>query len=331
MPLDRILRNLITWQRVDGPPVPLRELSVAQARERYRANAIGAPGAGPGSGPERAVTSVDCGVDTADGSSFRVRVYTPASDEGRVVTFLHGGGWVVGDIDTHDAVCRTIAAGLGAVVVSADYRRAPEHPYPTPLLDAVAAARWTGRSFPGRAHVIAGESAGAHLAVGVAMEARDAGDLDLAAQLLLYPPADPSLRFAATSAHAEGYLLSVDDLAWYYDLYVPDPARRGDPALHLLRADLRRLPPTVVGTAEFDPLHDEGAELADKLAVTDVSVRHVPGPGLVHGYFLLQHVVPAAAAGARRVLREVDAVLREAGEGAGAGSVETYAGAVRGR
>ncbi|MGW1893547.1 alpha/beta hydrolase [Streptomyces sp. NPDC002004] len=325
--MDRILRNLITWQRADGPPVPARELTVEQARERYLANAVRPRR--EGSDSLTAVTAVDRMIDTADGSSFRTRVYTPESDEGRVVTYLHGGGWVVGDIDSHDGVCRTLAASLGAVVVSADYRRAPEFPYPTPLLDAAAAARWTSRSFPGRDHVIAGDSAGASLAVGVALDARDTGDIDFAAQLLVYPPVDPSLRFASTSEHAEGYLLSVDDMAHYYDLYIPDPQRRGEPALSLLNADLRNLPPTVVATAEFDPLRDEGIELADKLGVTDVPVRHVPGPGLVHGYFLMQDMVPAAALCARRVLEELDAVLRSA-HGAGRRGSQRYAEAVQG-
>jgi len=310
MPLDRILRNLITWQRADGPPVPVRALTIEQARERYRMNTL-RPHREDG-GPHLAVTTVDQMIDTADGSSFRSRVYTPESDERRVITYLHGGGWTLGDIDTHDSVCRILAASLGAVVVSADYRRAPEFPYPTPLRDAVAAARWTSRSFPGRDHVIAGDSAGASLALGVALDARDTDGIELAALLLLYPPADPSLRMASACAHAEGYLLTADDMAWHYELYVPDPRRRGEPAVDLLNADLRDIAPTVLATAEFDPLRDEGEELAGRLRAAGVPVRHVPGPGLVHGYFLMQDIVPAAAACARQVLQELDAVLRSA-------------------
>ncbi|MGW1373633.1 alpha/beta hydrolase [Streptomyces sp. NPDC002446] len=300
-------------------------MTVESARELYLRNAV-RPRREDG-GPR--VTAADRTVGTADGSSFRCRVYTPESDEGRVVTYLHGGGWVLGDIDSHDWVCRILAASLGAVVVSADYRRAPEFPYPTPLLDAIAAARWTSRSFPGRAHVIAGDSAGANLSLGVALDARDAGDLELAAQLLLYPPVDPRLLFASASECAEGYLLTVDDMAWHYELYVPDPRQRSEPALDLLRADLRDLPPTVVATAEFDPLHDEGVELADKLRVDGVPVRHVPGPGLVHGYFLMQDIVPAAATCAQRVLQELDTVLRSA-HGAGRRASGAYAEAIRG-
>ncbi|MFI6481014.1 alpha/beta hydrolase [Nonomuraea sp. NPDC050663] len=309
MPLDRILRNLITWQRAGGAPLPAREMTIEAAREKYRANAWRPRRDG---GPHASVRAADRAIGTADGSSILCRVYTPEADFGRVITFLHGGGWVLGDLDSHDSACRMMAASLGAVVVSAGYRRAPEFPYPTPLLDAADAARWTSRTFPGRDHVIAGDSAGAHMALGIAMRARESGDLPLAALLLVYPPVDPSLRIAAACEHPDGYLLSVDDMAWHYELYVPDPRRRREPLVDLINADLRGLPPTVLATAEFDPLRDEGAELAERLCAAGVPVRYVPGPGLVHGYFLMQEVVPAAAACARRVVQELDAVLRSA-------------------
>ncbi|MFI6762700.1 alpha/beta hydrolase [Micromonospora sp. NPDC050417] len=310
MPLDRILRSLIAWQHADGAPTPARAISVEQARERYRENAI-RPRPGD-NGPHTAVAVVDEKIDTADGTSLRSRVYTPEADSGRVVTYLHGGGWVTGDLDTHDWVCRVLAASLGAVVVSADYRRAPEYPYPTPLLDAIAAARWTSQMSPGRDHVLIGDSAGAHLALGAALDARDTGGPRFAAQLLVYPPVDPSLRIASACAHAEGYLLSVDDMMWSYEQYVPDPRHRGDPAVDLLNADLRGLPPTVVATAEFDPLQGEGEQLVENLHAAGVPARHVPGPGLVHGFFLMQDIVPAAAATARRIIQELDDVLRSA-------------------
>jgi acetyl esterase len=310
MPLDRIIRNLITWQGAEGPPIPDRALTVEHARERYRANAI-RPRRGDG-GSGAAVTAVDRMIGNADGSSFRSRVYTVESDAHRVITYMHGGGWVLGDVDSHDWACRTLAASLGAVVVSVDYRRAPEFPYPAALRDAVAAARWTARSFPGRDHVIAGDSAGASLALGVALDARDTGDAEFAAQLLVYPPVDPSLRIASACDHAKGYLLTVDDMAWCYEMYVPDLRQRGEPTVDLLNANLRDLPPTVLATAEFDPLRGEGEELVGKLRAAGVPVRHVPGPGLVHGYFLMQDIVPAAAACSRQVLRELEMVLRPA-------------------
>ncbi|MFI2758844.1 alpha/beta hydrolase [Streptomyces echinatus] len=304
MPLDRLIRHLIAWQSIDGPPVPDRELTVEQARERYRASAVRPQRDEDGSGP--AVTSADRLIDGPDGAALGIRVYTPERVGQRVVTFLHGGGWVLGDLDSHDWVCRGIAASLGAVVVAVDYRRAPEFPYPTPLRDAVAAARWTARSFPGRTHVIAGDSAGASLSVGVVLQAPD---VRFAAQLLIYPPVDPSLIIASAGEHSKGYLLSVEDMAWNYEQYVPDPRLRADPAVDLLKADLTGMPPTVLATAEYDPLHDEGVELAAKMSAAGVPVRHVPGEGLVHGYFLMQSTVPAAAACARRVIRELDTLL----------------------
>ncbi|MFF9765923.1 alpha/beta hydrolase [Streptomyces sp. NPDC053086] len=305
MPLDRLLRHLIAWQSIDGPPVPDRELTIQQARERYRVNAVRRREDQDGSGP--AVTSTDRLIDGPDGAALGVRVYTPESAGRRVITFLHGGGWALGDLDSHDWVCRAMAASLGAVVVSVDYRRAPEFPYPTPLRDAVAAARWTARSFPGRTHVIAGDSAGAHLSLGVVLQARD---VRFAAQLLIYPPVDPSLVIASVSERGKDYLLSVEDMAWNYEQYVPDPLRRSDPAVDLLKADFRGLPPTVIATAEYDPLHDEGVELAARMRAAGVAVRHVPGEGLVHGYFLMQSIVPAAAECAQRVIRELDTLLR---------------------
>jgi acetyl esterase len=304
MPLDRALRHLIAWQSADGPPVPDRELTVEQARERYRTAAVGQRRDDGGSGS--GVSAADRLVDGPESTVLRVRIYTPASAGDRVVTFLHGGGWVLGDLESHDGACRALAASLRAVVVAAEYRRAPEFPYPVPLHDALAAARWTARSFPGHRHVIAGDSAGGSLALGVVLTARD---LRFAAQLLFYPALDPTLTIAAASAHATGYLLTVEDLAWNYDQYVPDRRRRADPAVDLLAADLRGLPPTVLATAEFDPLSAEGAQLAAKLRAAGVVVRHLRGEGLVHGYLLMQGITPAAATGARQAIRELDLLL----------------------
>ncbi|MET8194208.1 alpha/beta hydrolase [Micromonospora sp. NPDC005222] len=310
MPLDRMLKYLIAWQSADGSPIPDRELTLQQARARYRESAMGQRHGAATPGP--AVASADRLVDGADGSSVAVRIFTPESAGDRVVTYLHGGGWVLGDLDSHDWVCRDLAASLGAVVVSVDYRRAPEFPHPAPLRDAVAAARWVAASFPGRRHLIAGDSAGGSLALGVALVARD---LRPAALLLIYPALDPSLAIASASPCAEGYLLSVRDLAWSYDQYLPDPHRRADPAVDLLKADFRGLPPTIVATAEYDPLRDEGVELVARMRAAGVRARHVPGEGLVHGYFLMQGMVPSAADGARRVIQETDQLLEAVAPG----------------
>ncbi|APY84459.1 alpha/beta hydrolase [Streptomyces alfalfae] len=302
--MDRFVRALIKWQ-AGGRPEPARTLPVAQVRARYAAQAAHARG---GAARDAGIETKDHVLDAVDGE-FGVRTYLPPTDRGRLVTYLHGGGWVVGDVDTHDPVCRRVAGVLGAVVVSVGYRRAPEHPHPGPLRDGIAASEWADRAFPGRHHVIAGDSAGGALAVGTAMHHRDHGGIRFAAQLLVYPPADPYLRSPSVRRYGTGYLSEVDDLRWYYDQYVPDPARRADREIDLLGADHRGLPPTVVGTAEFDPLHDEGVELAVRLAAHGVEVHHVPAPGLVHGYLLMADIVPAAAVATKKVLTAVEQML----------------------
>ncbi len=295
MPLDRTIRSMIMWRRVSGVEP---ELEVAAAREQYRASAI----------RDRVLDPVAAVADL-DADGVPVRVYTPQTDRGLVVTYFHGGGFIVGDLDTHDPLCRTVAATLGAVVVSVQYRRAPENPYPAPILDAVTAAAWTARSYGERPHVLAGDSAGACLVLNVAMAARDAGAPAFAAQLLLYPPVDPTLASESMWRLGKGYLLTARELAWFYDLYVPDEADRSDPKVALLHADLSGLAPTVVGTAEFDPLLDEGLELVARLAAAGVEVHHVAGDGLIHGYALITDLVPAAAHTCAQLLHTLQSVL----------------------
>ncbi|MFJ8621253.1 alpha/beta hydrolase [Kitasatospora sp. NPDC093550] len=304
--MDRFVRALIQWQ-AGSRPEPARTLPVARLRERYAEQATQLSRGSRYAGIE----TKDQLIDGGDGE-FGVRTYLPPTDRGRLVTYLHGGGWVVGDVDTHDPVCRRIAAELGAVVVSVDYRRAPEHPHPGPLRDGIAASEWADRAFPGRLHVIAGDSAGGALAVGISMHHRDHGGVGFAGQLLVYPPADPELRSRSAREYGTGYLSEVDDLRWYYDQYVPDPAHRTAPEIDLLGADHRGLPPAVIGTAGFDPLYDEGVELAERMAAHGVLVRQVSAPGLVHGYLLMADTVPAADQATADVLAAVEDLLASA-------------------
>lgn len=248
---------------------------------------------GPGYQPEAVRSVEDRTVDGPDGP-VPVRVYEPEVRRDRVLTYLHGGGWVVGDLDTHDPVCRRLTNALGATVVAVDYRLAPEHPYPAPLDDTMAALRWTSFAFPGRRHIVAGDSAGASLAAGAALRARSAGPA-LAAQLLVYPATDPAMRQRSIENNGEGYFLTRSDMIWFYDHYLPEQAWRRDQFVDLLNTpDLTGLPPAVVATAEFDPLRDEGDAYADRLRDAGVEVRHVPGPGLVHGYFAFLGLVDEA-------------------------------------
>jgi acetyl esterase len=264
---------------------PLVRGDAPQTRAHYRSLAMARRG--PGFVPEE-VASV---TDTHAGD-VPVRVYEPARGDGPVVVYLHGGGWVVGDVDTHDPVCRRVANALAATVVSVDYRLAPEHPFPAGLDDAGTALRWAADRYPGRALGVAGDSAGASLAAGLALRARDAGPT-LVGQLLFYPATDPTLAGGSIAENGEGYFLTESDMRWFYTQYLP----AGDgsaPELDLLHADVRGVAPAVVATAEFDPLRDEGAAYADRLRDAGVPVRYLPGPGLIHGYAAFLGAVDAA-------------------------------------
>jgi acetyl esterase len=231
------------------------------------------------------------------------------------VLFIHGGGFVIGDIDTHDNQCRTICREVGAVVLSVGYRLAPEAPFPAAVEDCVAALSWTVEHITelgddaGRL-AIAGDSAGGNLAAVTARLARDAGGPALAAQLLIYPGTDfrdgGGARYPSRTENAEGYFLTAADMRWFSEHYVggSDP---NDPRLSpILSESLAGLPPAVVVTAEFDPLRDEGEAYADALEQAGVPVTHVRYNGLIHGFFDLAPLSPAAA----EAVRETCANLR---------------------
>ncbi|GAA0930785.1 alpha/beta hydrolase [Pseudonocardia zijingensis] len=303
MPLDPQFRTVLDQLTAAGA-IPLVRGTAQETRSHYRSLAMARRGEGYAPEPVKHVAD-----DRVDGPAgpVPVRVYTPEDERGRVVTYLHGGGWVVGDLDTHDPVCRRVANALGATVVAVDYRLAPEHPHPAALEDVTAALAWTADRFPGRSHVVAGDSAGASLAAGAALRARDGRGPALAAQLLLYPATDPRMELPSIRDNGEGYFLTRADMAWFFDQYLPDG--RADTTVDLLHADLSGLPPAVVATAEFDPLRDEGDAYAERLRAAGVPVRHVPGPGLIHGYFAFLGVVDAAEETGAAALAAVDELL----------------------
>jgi acetyl esterase len=244
-----------------------------------------------------------------------VRVYRPDAD-GPVPTivFFHGGGFVIGDLDTHDDHCRQLCHEVGAVVLSVGYRLAPEHPFPAGYEDCLAAPRWAAEHVAGLGGdadriAVAGDSAGGNLAAAVTLAAREEGP-PLAAQLLLYPGVDfrEDEDHPSRVENAEGLFLTADDMRWFGDHYVPDPALRTDPrASVLLARDLAGLPPAVVATAEFDPLRDEGEAYAAALEKAGVPVDARRYDGLIHGFFGLGPVSP----GSHRAVLELCAALRE--------------------
>lgn len=249
-------------------------------------------------------------------SSVPVRTYNPSPGGPPlpVIVYYHGGGYVIGDLDTHDGVCRSIARRSGCLVLSVDYRLAPEHRLPAAVDDACADLRWIADSAgtvggdPSRI-AVAGDSAGASLATVVAILARDQGGPHLCAQALVYPGVDasttdrPSCRFFAT-----GYLLTTGRLRWFYDQYVPAASDRSDIRVSpILAADLGRLPPALVLTAQFDPLRDEGEEYARKLEAAGVPVLMRRFDGMVHGFLSVDRWLPAA----REAVDLVASFLRE--------------------
>jgi acetyl esterase len=299
VPLDPdIAAFLRSLQQLDAPEPG--ENAVAQARARLRALTVDRRG--PTTRLEVArVTS------TALAGSVPARVYRPhTATPVPTVVYLHGGGWVAGDLDTHDVHARTLCRDLDAVVVSVDYRLAPEHRFPAAVDDAYTALTWVARHVdafggdPARL-VVGGDSAGATLSAVCAQQAHADG-LELAAQLLVYPSTDMAGAYPSRAENGEGYFLTTTELHWFFEQYLgvsgSDPASAAsgaDPRVAPLRAkDLAGLAPAVAATAEYDPLRDEGDAYAEALRGAGVRVEHRRFDGLVHGFYGMDHISPAA-------------------------------------
>jgi acetyl esterase len=248
---------------------------------------------------------------------IRVRMTVPeGAGEGPkpALVYLHGGGWVVGSLGSHDHLCRSITAFSGVSVISVDYRLAPEHPFPAAVDDAQAAMEYVAEHAaefdvdPARL-AIGGDSAGGNIAAAVARRLRDKGSSRLAFQLLIYPATDADMNTASYLENAEGYLLTRAAMAWYWDQYVPDEAQRLDPDASPLRAaDLSGLPPTLILTAGYDPLRDEAEAYGHKLGEAGVPVTLSRYSGMFHG-FLRRH---AQLAQGKAALTQIAEALRKA-------------------
>ncbi len=235
------------------------------------------------------------------GGPLPIRIYSFAAPQLLpVLVYFHGGGWVTGDLDTTDLRCRQLSDWAECIVVSVDYRLAPEHPFPAGVDDAYAATAWVGEnasSFGGDAARVAvgGDSAGGNLAAAVALLARDKGAPRLAFQYLAYPVIDCDLNTASYLENAEGYMLSRSGMAWYWDQYVPEVSQRGHPLASPIRAASHAgLPPALIVTAEFDPLRDEGEAYAAKLKTAGVPVELRRYDGLIHGFFNMTGAIDQA-------------------------------------
>ena len=237
-----------------------------------------------------------------------LRVYTPAGAGPFPITMMfHGGGWVIGDLDTAHTQSQELCDGAGSVVVSVDYRLAPEHPFPAAAEDCYAATCWAhanAASLNGDAarFAVAGDSAGGNLAAVVALMARDRDGPPIGFQVLVYPVTDGvAFDTASYRDNAEGYLLTAEAMRWFWDQYAP-PSERGNAYASPLRAEnLANLPAALVLTAEFDPLRDEGEAYAERLRESGARVECVRLDGLIHGFFAQGSVVPAAKPGMAKV------------------------------
>ena len=280
--------------QLTGPP--LRDLALGEARRRFAALLE----AGLAGAPEVAVE--DLGLP----GGLPARAYRPAEPRGATVVLLHGGGWTLGSVDGYDGLARRLAARLAAVVVSVEYRLAPEHRFPAAVADAVLATRWAlaqARELGGdpRRVAVAGDSAGGNLAAVVCQQLRSAGGPQPAAQLLLYPVV--ASRADQPSAREFGHLpfLPLADMGWYTRQYVPRGVR-SDPRLSPLDGDLVGLPPALVVTAGCDPLHDSGVAYAAAVRAAGSPVEELDLPGMPHGFAHLVALAPAADEALGRVL-----------------------------
>jgi len=228
-----------------------------------------------------------------------LRLYRPALQPRPTVLFVHGGGFVMGNLETHDSICRRLAQIADVAVLAVDQRLAPEHPGPAAVDDAVAAFGWASRQLaelggdPQARIAMAGDSSGGAIALLAAVRLVERGPAP-SGLLLVCPNADLALSAPTVEQKGHGWGLDADELRWFVEQWVPDAARRSDPSVNPRHARLAGLPPTIIATAEHDPLRDEGDDLAGQLRAAGVEVHHIPHPGLVHGFLGLGHVSAAA-------------------------------------
>jgi acetyl esterase len=292
------------------------ETSLVEGRTVEQARAENREGVPIVTGKPRPVARVEAltipGRDGEIAARLYVALGAPRPPQPLLV-YYHGGGWVIGDLDTHDGACRFLAEFGGCRVLSVDYRLAPEHPFPAPVEDAMAAFDWAvgnaGQLGADPTRIaVGGDSAGGNLAAAVCLQARENGGPRPRLQLLLYPVTDAVGGQASRDTFAEGFLLTRNDMDWFERHYIPDGCRADDPRISMMRApDLDDLPPAYIATAGFDPLRDEAETYAARLREAGVKVALRRHPGLIHGFANLTAICPSAsgamheAAGALRM------------------------------
>ena len=293
MPPNPAIQALLDQAAAQNAP-PLSSLTVELARQGYIMARVALS-------EKPDVAKVEDRAVPGPAGDIPIRIYTP---EGKapfpVFVYYHGGGWVIGDLETHDGISRAYANAAGCVVVSVDYRLAPEHKFPAAVDDAFAALQWVAehaKEFGGDASRIAvgGESAGANLAAVAAQMAKDAGGPALVYQLLAYPVMNLAFDTESYQENAEDYFLTTDTMRWFWDLYLNDESEGSDPkASPLLRDDVSGLPPGIVIAPEYDPLRDEGEAYGRRLQEAGVDFEVWRAEGMIHDFLGMTNILPEA-------------------------------------
>ena len=305
MPLDPIIEHLLGAM----PPLELARMSPAQARAVTRELFLSVAAKDVPIGKTETLSA------PGPAGAIGIRAYTPVAAGGAAlpaVLFFHGGGWVLGDLDIYDALCRMLANESGARVLSVEYRLAPEHPFPAGLDDCIAALKWAVANaaelgIDANRIAVAGDSAGGNLAAAATLVCKKSGP-KIAFQFLIYPALWPAQETGSMRAYGERYFLDRAAMKWFSNHYAPKGTDTCDPRLSPLSApDLSGLPPAYIVTAGFDPLHDEGAIYAERLKAAGVAVVLVDYPTMIHGFLSMAGVLPLAGealAAAARAMKD---------------------------
>ena len=308
MPLDPQVQIILQQETERGLP-PYNELSPLEARQQMLSLS-------PPVDPELSVRKVDDLRISGPLNEIPIRLYYPeGTSPYPVIVYFHGGGWVIGNLETHNAICHALAKTSGCLVAAVDYRLAPEHRYPAAIEDAYAATSWICKN-AGRIQAdplrmaVMGESAGGALATVVSMMARDQDDRRIALQVLVYPVTDNNFNTSSYLNYGEGYSLTRDLMIWFWNHYLGNKENAGQPYASPLRAEnLSNLPDALILTAEYDPLCDEGESYAKKLQESGVNVTLTRYDGMIHGFFRMTSKLDKAKGALTQVTDEIKRIF----------------------
>lgn len=310
--LDPQVQALLRQRAANRPPAPKSPLSpteaIATERNGYRQTI-------PLAGKPEAIHKVENSSIPGTAGTIPIRIYTPrVAQDLPVLVYFHGGGFALGDLDTHDTPLRTLANRVDCIIVSVAYRLAPEHPFPAGIEDAYAATQWVSQNAKAIGGdttriAVAGDSAGGTIATVVTKMARDRRTLSIAYQVLIYPNTDTTLSSTSwQELGSRGYVLTTDRKKQSYERYIPQEVDPQHPYISPLQGDLSNLPPAFLITGEFDPLRDEGEAYAKRLQQAGVSVKAKRYNGMIHGFFQMGGVIDQG----NQAISDVAMTLKEA-------------------